>query len=159
MGVRELFAGLGKGYLQLFFARDWTPVSYRDSTAAVYLGSTPMVEYELLNRDRVGSDGILELVDLTHRREDMVDRLVLPRGVHPLHDDHDPVGPVGLQHEHVTGEVTGSLLRGFAGVLLVGATGTIGQAVAERATWLGMDVWGVRRSPARDARNTGAPIE
>ena len=26
---------------------------YRDSTAAVYLGSTPMVEYELLNRDRV----------------------------------------------------------------------------------------------------------
>ncbi|AGN01690.1 2-D-hydroxyacid dehydrogenase [Salinarchaeum sp. Harcht-Bsk1] len=25
--------------------------------------------------------------------------------------------------------------------------GTIGQAVAERATWLGMDVWGVRRSP------------
>jgi len=25
--------------------------------------------------------------------------------------------------------------------------GTIGQAVAERATWLGMDVWGVRRTP------------
>jgi hypothetical protein len=28
----------------------------RDSTAAVYLGSTPMLEYELLNRDRVAVD-------------------------------------------------------------------------------------------------------
>jgi len=31
--------------------------------------------------------------------------------------------------------------------LCVVGLGTIGQAVAERATWLGMDVWGVRRSP------------